>query len=266
MIRLLTLATFVAAAFSISPAAEARTVPEGSYQDSCRNAYVDGDTLYGECKNNAGKYKKTWISGYIYCDGDLVNVNGVLDCHGGRKTVDQARRDSDAREEPHPLRRRDARDEEARDRYEDRDEDRYDDRDRRRDDERRPHLPEGPWVESCRDASIDGSVLRAVCRTDRGAWRQARLDVRNCDSDIYNNNGQLVCDRPATRARALVEPMRNALPSGDWVSVCRSAAVRDYQMRAECFDGDNQWWASDLNLKRCARNDVTVRGGVLRCR
>src|SRR5262245_11527413 len=86
MTRVLTLAALAAALFVAAPSAEARqSLPEGSYLDTCRNLYIEGDTLYGECQDNRGKWKKTWISGYQYCDGDIVNNNGVLDCRGGRR-------------------------------------------------------------------------------------------------------------------------------------------------------------------------------------
>lgn len=224
MSRYLTLAALAAALFVAAPSAEARqSLPEGSYLDSCRNLYVDGDTLYGECQDSRGKWKKTWISGYAYCDGDIVNNNGVLDCQGGR-LPDQ--------DEPAAPAAGD--------------------------------LPAGDWSKTCRDAVLDGYVLRASCKDNRGTWRPTWIDMRQCKSNtVGNDDGLLVC-LAAAPPKAAVVALRDTLPGGDWTETCRSAAVKNYQMRGECFDG-NGWLVSDLDLKKCKHGRVSNSGGRLIC-
>lgn len=214
----------VAAAFAFGADAYAKAPPDGSYRGSCRNLHVEGDTLYGECQNKAGKWKKTWISGYKYCDGDIVNRNGVLDCNGGRL--------------PEYSEAPPARDNGG--------------------------LPPGGWVDVCRDAVLDGNVLRATCHDDAGVWRPTWIDVRVCrDGVLEVEDGIFICVAAPPPPR--VEPMKDLLPQGTWSENCRSAAVSQWQMRAECYAGDNQFLVTDLDLRKCKRNDVAAPGGRLRC-
>ena len=161
----------------------------------------------------------------MYCDGDIANKDGVLDCVGGRKTIAEASGDSPAAS----------------------------------------RLPTGPWSSSCRDPIVDGNVLRATCRDEGGTWRPTWIDLRQCrGGDIDNEDGLLVCIA-APPPEPEVLPMRDTLPQGDWIESCRSAAVQNYQMRGECFDGVDRWLITDINLKKCKRNRVTVDDGHLVC-
>lgn len=228
MSRFLTLAALAAALFAATPAAEARTnLPEGSYLDSCRNLYVEGDTLYGECRDSRNKWKKTWISGYAYCEGDIINNNGVLDCAGGVRSEPSS---------PGPSRGRG-------------------------DDD----LPGGNWSETCRDAVLDGYILRASCKDRRNTWRPTWIDLRQCKSGyVDNEDGLLVCAAAPRPAAPVIEPMKDTLPRGPWVDSCRNAAVKQSQLRGECFDGE-AWVISDLDMRKCKRNSVVNNGGRLRC-
>lgn len=224
MSRLLAVAALAAAAFVFGSAAMAKAPPPGSYRDTCRDLYVEADTLYGECKTAKGKWKKTWISGYEFCDGDIVNRGGILDCDGGRK-VDYSR------PAPPPA---------------------------------KGDLPPGGWVNDCRDAVIDGYVLRATCRDNQGTWRPTWIDTRQCRDGVFEiDDGFFVC--VAAPPPPLVEPMKDLLPSGPWTENCRSGAVKQFQMRAECFAGGNQWLITDLDLRKCKRNNVAAPDGRLRC-
>lgn len=55
--------------------------------------------------------------------------------------------------------------------------------------------PQGSYERSCRDIEFDGRYLTAECRDEHGKWRNARLDVRDCDRDeeIVNDDGELAC-------------------------------------------------------------------------
>jgi hypothetical protein len=228
MKRLFALAALAFAAFAAGGPAEARTAPEGSYTSTCRNLTVDGDTLYGECRNSRGKWKKTWISGFQYCDGDIYNRDGVLDCDGGRLP--------ESRSGAKPIPRAAQGD-----------------------------LPAGPWVESCRDAVVDSSVLRATCRDADGTWRPTWIDLRQCRGEIANDDGLLICIAARETPKPAVVQMRDTLPQGNWTDFCRSGAVKQFQMRAECFGGDQQWFVTDLDLRKCKSNSVSAVQGRLRC-
>lgn len=128
-------------------------------------------------------------------------------------------------------------------------------------------MPAGPWRETCRDAVLEASILRAICQDRKKAWRTTFLDMRTCNGDVANVDGQLTCLRveppppPAPRLMA----MRDTLPTGKWVQYCRSASLTKYRMRAECYAGDGQWRVTDLDLSTCTTTDVTSNGGRLAC-
>ena len=57
-------------------------------------------------------------------------------------------------------------------------------------------LPGGSWQQSCRDARMDGDVLRAECRTVDGRWNRTGIDLDRCGrgGTVANRNGDLVCE------------------------------------------------------------------------
>ncbi len=222
----------VAACLAISGVVQAADAPPpGSYQENCRNARVEGDKLLAECQDATGKWKKTWLQGYKYCAGEIANEDGLLVCHGGRLTEDEAAGPVGAAT--------------------------------------RGELPSGPWAESCRDGVLDGSILRATCQDTRGSWRATFLDLATCNGEVGNVDGQLVClvaaAPPPPSAAPKLMAMRDTLPTGKWVQFCRSAALTNYMMRAECYAGNGQWQTSDLDLSTCSSTDVTSNGGRLVC-
>jgi hypothetical protein len=57
-------------------------IPSGSYQQSCKNIRVDGDTLTADCSADGGGRVTSSVS--VRCrGGDIGNVNGTLRCNGG---------------------------------------------------------------------------------------------------------------------------------------------------------------------------------------
>jgi hypothetical protein len=128
-------------------------LPRGSYQETCRRERVEDDTLTAECVDRNGRWRYTELQSFRSCRGDIRNVNGMLRC----------RRDSD------------------------------DDGGDNDDDDGGYDLPDGNWRLSCRKARIYGSVLYAECRDRDAAWRETSLDLANCDGDVENRGGRLVC-------------------------------------------------------------------------
>jgi hypothetical protein len=55
--------------------------------------------------------------------------------------------------------------------------------------------PSGSYQQSCRNIEQNyGRTLSADCRMRDGSWNETRLDTSNCDGDIANSNGRLVCN------------------------------------------------------------------------
>ena len=58
------------------------SLPKGSYKETCKDAYVDGNWLYAKCKKNNGSWYSTSLK-YSNCGKDIWNNNGELTCGGG---------------------------------------------------------------------------------------------------------------------------------------------------------------------------------------
>ena len=55
--------------------------------------------------------------------------------------------------------------------------------------------PGGSWRQSCRNSSIQGSVLYAQCNNSSGYSNDSSIDARGCRSNrVGNDNGRLVCE------------------------------------------------------------------------
>ena len=62
--------------------------------------------------------------------------------------------------------------------------------------------PNGSYLRSCGNASVQGSTLTATCRGDRGRPFETSLDLTRCGrSDIGNNGGTLECAGARGRSR-----------------------------------------------------------------
>jgi hypothetical protein len=89
-IRTLTLATAAATALALlTPmAASAQrgggNTPNGSYGQSCSNAYVSGGRLYAQCRDTRRNTRASSIELSACAVGDIANDNGLLICTGGR--------------------------------------------------------------------------------------------------------------------------------------------------------------------------------------
>jgi hypothetical protein len=55
--------------------------------------------------------------------------------------------------------------------------------------------PSGSYTQTCRDARIDGDMLRAECKDREGRWHQTKIQYESCRGDISNQNGELTCNR-----------------------------------------------------------------------
>jgi len=56
-------------------------LPGGSWQRSCTDARMNGDTLFATCRTRNGQMMRTQIN-IRGCRGDLANLNGWLTCGG----------------------------------------------------------------------------------------------------------------------------------------------------------------------------------------
>jgi CVNH domain len=117
--------------------------------------------------------------------------------------------------------------------------------------EYRGTLPSGTYTETCRgmDVDRDRHRLEAECRQRDGRWHVSRLDLRECDRGIVNNNGWLQCQLPQQTLR---------LPAGSYRESCRDFSVEKNHLGARCRRKNGNWQDTELDLARCKgpiRND-----------
>lgn len=71
--------TFFALAAAMSGAAQ--DIPPGSYQQTCRDVRIRGNTLNARCQTSAGGWTRTSLYGADQCVGDVTNIEGQLTCN-----------------------------------------------------------------------------------------------------------------------------------------------------------------------------------------
>src|SRR5262249_44418749 len=106
--------------------------------------------------------------------------------------------------------------------------------------EYRGTLPSGTYTESCRELSVDRDRhrLEGECRRRDGRWQLTRLDLRECDRGIVNNDGWLACPRQ--------EIVR--LPAGSYRDSCRDFSVQKSQLGARCRRKNGDWRDTEIDV------------------
>lgn len=212
----LMLAAMVVGFATLCGVASAAPVPSGSYLTTCRDATATYDVLAATCRMRNGNWNYTTLRDYQDCDGDIVNANGRLACerephddddNGGwlpRGSYQETCRRERVEDDTLVA---ECVDRNGRWRYTELQSFRSCRGDIRNvngmlqcrrgsdddDDDGGYDLPNGNWRASCRRGRIYGSVLYAECRDRGGAWRETSIDLADCDDDVENRGGRLVC-------------------------------------------------------------------------
>src|SRR5215469_11463316 len=78
-------------------------------------------------------------------------------------------------------------------------------------------LPNGSYMQTCRNVAVHGDRLLADCRRPDGSWaRTALRDVDRCVGDIGNTNGQLACNHTGGNNRFSRDDYDNRGNGPDW--------------------------------------------------
>ncbi|MFM9863299.1 MAG: CVNH domain-containing protein [Micropepsaceae bacterium] len=215
-------------AFMATGPAMAQPVPQGSYQNSCDNESIYGDTLRARCETEDGDFTNSRLDNFDDCVGDISNIDGRLTCTRGDDDPgddgpgdgrDDDRGDriprgsyqqtcQNERVESGDL-VADCADRNGRLRHSELANHRFCRGDirndngvlscRRDDDGDDDYtVPTGTWRSTCRDHRVSGNRLFAECRDRFGRWVETSVDLRGCRQGVANVNGRLVCIVPAT--------------------------------------------------------------------
>jgi len=223
--------------------------PGGTYAATCRDIWVEGNTLHAACQNRDGDWRDTVLANFQDCRGAISNQAGVLRCdrggvvpagpyqascrdfwmegsglHASCKDIHGAWHDAsvDTNGCARPIANIDGA-------------------------LSCPHgnAPGGSYLDSCRQISESGNRLTASCRTRSGSYVPASFDMtRRCVGGVYNVNGALTC---VTGGNA---------PRGSYLDSCVDIDVTGNALSARCGARDGTWRRSTLaNTAACTGID-----------
>lgn len=239
---------FVAAVALWGTASMAQGIPQGSYQQTCNNVSVNGDTLLASCQDANGTWHSASLPGFQRCTSEITNDNGSLRCvmsgystpaaSGSSPSGSYLQTCQDVHVKGDDLKARcqtqsgDFRDAKLDDYAKCRGDIVNDD----------GHLrcisgapvaapgtygvpgpygmpganasvigPNGSYTQTCAAIHVSGNDLHARCQTHNGSLRDAKLDnYSKCRGDIVNDDGHLRCVSGAPVAAPYGAPARYA--------------------------------------------------------
>lgn len=126
------------------------------------------------------------------------------------------------------------------------------------------YTPPGTYNRTCSDIVTTWNTLSATCRTRNGSWNYTTLrDYRDCDGDIANRNGRLVCIGQYNDDND--DDDRDWLPRGSYRNSCRNISIERGTLTADCRDNFGRYRYTELPGYRSC-DDIINSNGILRCR
>ena len=114
-------------------------------------------------------------------------------------------------------------------------------------------LPNGSYKQSCKDSSVEGKWLYSKCKRTNGNWNNTSLKYKDCNKDIWNNNGVLTCGGGNSN-----------LPRGSYKQTCKDAYVDGNWLYAKCKKNNGSWFTTTLKYSNCNK-DIWNNNGILTC-
>lgn len=222
-------------AFSISDTKFATSLQQyASFQDSCRDIRINGNTLSARCLNERGNYATTSIE-----VRGITNVNGVLEYlrdGRGRSTYQDSCRDiringanlsaqcqrEDNSYNYSSIILRDIVNNDGRLQYS------------RGNGGNIPNPPSdnsASFQESCRNIRVAQTTLSAQCRGENGRWRDSSIEIRG----ITNMNGNL-------------EYLRDGRGRSTYQNSCSNIRINGARLQARCQRENGSYRQSSINL------------------
>jgi hypothetical protein len=274
----------------------AQGIPQGSYQQTCNNVSVNGDTLLANCQDASGTWHSASLPGFQRCTSEITNDNGSLRCvmsgystpaaSGSSPTGSYLQSCQDVKVKGDDLHARcqtqsgDFRDAKLDDYNKCRGDIVNDD----------GHLrcssgapvaapgaygasgpygtpgtyaatswPNGSYTQTCMAIHVAGDDLKARCQTHDGNLRDAKLDdYSKCRGDIVNDDGHLRCASGA----AVAAPARYAGvngPNGTYAQSCMDIHVDGDDLKARCQTHGGNIRDAKLDDYRKCKSDLPSR-------
>ncbi|MEQ9618589.1 MAG: CVNH domain-containing protein [Deltaproteobacteria bacterium] len=250
--------------FYISHASGQVRAPSGSYQETCRGIQVVGSNLIAQCKNIAGDWKNSTLV-YATCEGDIRNDNGQLKCKqkikpakalpagSYKRTCQNMRIDGDYLRAK--CEKKNGVWNNTKIKYKKCSGDIWNDNGELTcKDSGSKNTPSGSYKKSCRDYYVDGNRLYAKCEKKNGRWNDSSINYKNCNKDIWNDNGVLTCGNKEN----------TNLPKGSYKKTCKDLYVDGNILEARCLNKNDKYSHTSINYKKCNKG-IWNDSGKLRC-
>ncbi len=117
-----------------------------------------------------------------------------------------------------------------------------------------PKPPAGSYKNSCRDIKVQGKKLKASCENRNGKWKQTSINYKNCNRDIWNDNGELSCSKKNG----------SKLPKGSYKNSCKDSYTEGGRLYSKCENRNGKWKNTSINYKKCNKN-ISNDNGKLVC-
>lgn len=269
IIRILFLSLTLCGAVLVSgPDSSAQSTPGGSYKETCRQISVVGGNLVAQCQRADGSWRNSALN-YYDCSGDIWNDNGSLKCKHSSinpgKTPSGSYRDScrDIRTDGNQLKaqcqKRNGSWNNSKINYKNCSGDIWNDNgDLACKGSGSGNVPRGSYKNSCNNYYTEGNRLYASCQKKNGGWRDTSINYRNCDKDIWNDNGELACGGGGGGS--------GSLPKGSYKDTCRNMYVQGNVLEAECLNRNGKYSYTSIKYKNCSHKGVYNDWGQLRCK
>lgn len=115
--------------------------------------------------------------------------------------------------------------------------------------------PKGSYKKSCKNYYTEGKRLYATCEKKNGGWRSSSINYKNCNKDIWNDNGNLTCGNRNSSGK---------LPKGSYKNSCRNIYVEGNLLEAECLNRNGKYSHTSINYRKCNKGVYNDKGR-LRC-
>jgi len=187
-----------------SPLRAQTGIPPGSYKNSCRNIQVmTGNVLWAVCDKRDGTSQKSTLR-YLQCEGDISNNNGVLTCKKkpGKKPPSGSYQSTcknirvDGKQLKAKCQKRNGSWNNTSINYKNCNKDIKNDNGKLTcGSSNNSNFPKGSYKKSCKNLYMEGKVLEADCKNEKGKWKHSSIKYKNCNKGIWNDNGKLRCNK-----------------------------------------------------------------------
>jgi hypothetical protein len=239
--------------------------PRGNYKDTCRSISILGNRLLAQCHRDDGKWQNSEIK-WTDCEGDIRNVNGELICKHKAKPIKPVPKGSykntckDIRLDGDYLRakceKRNGVWNNTKIKYNKCSGDIWNDNGELAcNGSGSGNVPRGSYKSSCKYYYVEGNKLYAKCEKKNGGWHNTSINYKNCNQDIWNDNGNLTCGNRNSGGK---------LPKGSYKNSCKNIHVDGNVLKANCLNRNGKYSHTSIKYKKCNHGVYNDRG-QLRC-